>query len=80
VISRHASTNGSKSNGEGEVGAGLEVVAALREELLPGEALLVAHSAESVAASPSYTVHSRPNGSTSEIRSMPRLSLRGRIS
>jgi hypothetical protein len=32
VISRHASTNGSKSNGEGEVGAGLEVVAALREE------------------------------------------------
>jgi len=44
VISRHASTNGSKSNGEGEVGAGLEVVAALREELLPGDALLVAHS------------------------------------
>src|SRR5882724_730870 len=41
---RHASTNGSKSNGEGEVGAGLEVVAALREELLPGDALLVAHS------------------------------------
>lgn len=35
---------GSKSNGEGEVGAGLEVVAALREELLPGDALLVAHS------------------------------------
>ena len=29
---------------EGEVGAGLEVVAALREELLPGDALLVAHS------------------------------------
>ena len=44
MISRHASTNGSKSNGEGEVGAGLEVVAALREELLPGDALLVAHS------------------------------------
>ena len=44
LISRHASTNGSKSNGEGEVGAGLEVVAALREELLPGDALLVAHS------------------------------------
>src|SRR5882724_10233267 len=33
-----ASTNGSKSNGEGEVRAGLEVVAALREELLPGDA------------------------------------------
>ena len=27
-----------------EIGAGLEVVAALREELLPGDALLVAHS------------------------------------
>jgi hypothetical protein len=39
VISTHASTNG-----EGEVGAGLEVVSALREELLPGDALLVAHS------------------------------------
>jgi len=37
-------SNGSKSNGEGEVGAGLEVVAAPREELLSGDALLVAHS------------------------------------
>ena len=44
LITRHASTNRSKSNGEGKVGAGLEVVAAPREELLPRDALLVAHS------------------------------------
>ena len=36
-------------DGEREVGAGLEVVAALRDQLLPGDALLVAHSRESVA-------------------------------
>ena len=36
-------------DGEREVGAGVEVLAALREELLPGDALLVAHSAERVA-------------------------------
>ena len=36
-------------DGEGEVGAGLEVVAALRDQLLPGDALLVAHSAQRVS-------------------------------
>ena len=33
-----------KKSAELKSGAGLEVVAALREELLPGDALLVAHS------------------------------------
>ena len=36
-------------DGEREVGAGVEVVAALRDQLLPGDALLVAHSAQRVA-------------------------------
>ena len=36
-------------DGEREVGAGVEVVAALRDQLLPGDALLVAHSAQRVS-------------------------------
>ena len=36
-------------DGDREVGAGVEVVAALRDQLLPGDALFVAHSAQRVA-------------------------------